>query len=52
LLLSFGNIEKIERKTLYAKISEQLGTEYHTAKISSVDEAQEVYKIILRLITT
>jgi hypothetical protein len=37
---------KMERKVLYAKISEKIGWKYHTAKIRSIEEARAVYKII------
>ncbi len=37
---------KMGRKEIYAKISERVGWKYHTAKIRSVEEAREVYKIV------
>lgn len=40
---------RISRPHLYAKISEELGHEYHTANIRSVEDARDVYKIICRI---
>lgn len=37
------------RKEIYKIISEALGYEYHTAKIRSIKEAREVYKIVFKL---
>lgn len=37
---------KMSRKALYAKLTEKLGWSYHTAKIRSVEEARNVYKIV------
>ena len=37
---------KMKRKEVYAFISEKCGWKYHTAKIRSIEEAREVYKII------
>lgn len=37
---------KIKRKELYKEISEKIGWPYHTAKIRSVEEAREIYKIV------
>lgn len=37
---------RLERKHVYARLSERLGWTYHTAKIRSVEEAREVYKIV------
>jgi len=41
---------RISRKSLYAQISDKLGYPYHTAEIRSVEEAREIYKIILEII--
>lgn len=37
---------RIDRKTLYAAITEHLGWTYHTAKIRSIDEARKVYRFV------
>jgi len=37
---------RVDRKTLYAAISEHLGWTYHTAKIRSIDEARKVYRFV------
>lgn len=37
---------KMSRKDLYAEISERIGWAYHTAKIRSVEESREVYRIV------
>lgn len=37
------------RNELYALISEEIGWNYHTAKIRSVEEGRKVYRIIKRL---
>lgn len=37
---------KIKRKELYKEISEKIGWSYHTAKIRSVEEAREIYRIV------
>ncbi|MCP4400280.1 MAG: hypothetical protein GY801_23605 [bacterium] len=37
---------RIDRKILYAEISEHLGWTYHTAKIRSIDEARKVYRFV------
>lgn len=37
---------KMERKEVYRYISEKIGWSYHTAKIRSVEEAREIYKIV------
>jgi len=36
---------KMKRKELYGELTKRLGWSYHTAKIRSVEEAREVYKI-------
>jgi len=40
---------KFGRKVLYAKISEHLGREYHTAWIKDIDEARNIYIFIKSL---
>jgi hypothetical protein len=40
----------MDRKEVYAKISEKIGWKYHTAKIRSVEEAGQAYKIVCGLI--
>ncbi len=37
---------RVDRKTLYAAISEHLGWSYHTAKIRNIDEARRIYKFV------
>jgi len=37
---------KMGRRELYKAISGRLGWKYHTAKIRSVEEAREVYRVI------
>ncbi|MDY6990680.1 MAG: zinc-finger-containing protein [Thermodesulfobacteriota bacterium] len=37
---------RVDRKTLYAAISEHLGWTYHTAKIRSIDEARKVWRFV------
>lgn len=34
------------RKEIYAKISEKIGREYHTAQIRTIEEARNIYKIV------
>lgn len=41
----------VDRKALYAAISEALGWEYHTAKIRSVEEARSAYRAARAAIT-
>lgn len=41
--------KRIGRKALYAMLTERLGWTYHTAKIRSVDEARQVYRIVKEL---
>lgn len=42
----------MKRKDLYAAISERVGWKYHTAKIRSVDEAREVYRVVRAMAQT
>lgn len=37
---------RVNRKTLYAAISEHIGWTYHTAKIRNIDEARRIYKFV------
>ncbi len=37
---------RVDRKTLYAAISEHLGWKFHTAKIRSIEDARKVYRFI------
>jgi len=39
-----------KRGALYAKITNKLGYQYHTAEIRSVDEARKIYKIAKEII--
>lgn len=41
---------RISRRALYAKISEALGYEYHTAEIKTMEEAHAVYRIAKSII--
>lgn len=43
---------KMNRKDIYAVLSEKTGRQYHTAKIRSVEEAREVYAHIKDIIKT
>jgi hypothetical protein len=36
---------RVKRGTLYRMLSAELGYEYHTAEIKSVDEARRVYRV-------
>ena len=36
---------KMTRKELYKKLSDGLGWKYHTAKIKSIEEARQVYRL-------
>lgn len=38
-----------ERDRLYQKISDRIGWSYHTAKIRTIEEARQIYKIIKEL---
>lgn len=40
---------KIGRKKLYAKISNKIGKEYHTAELRTISEAMAVRKIVLEI---
>lgn len=46
LLDSFWKSGKITRKAIYKKLSDELGWEYHTAKIRSIKDAKVVYKLL------
>lgn len=37
---------KGERKSIYKKLSEKLGYEYHTGNIRSYEEGMEIFKIV------
>lgn len=37
---------EMRRKQLYAILSERLGWSYHTAKIRSIEEARQVYRLV------
>lgn len=41
--------KKMRRDSLYGILSARMGKEYHTAEIRSVEEAREVYKVILEI---
>jgi len=49
LIDPFWKSGRIARKTLYSAISNRLGYEYHTAEISSIEEARRVYRIAKNL---
>ena len=36
----------LQRKQIYAYLTEKLGWEYHTAKIRTIEEAREVYRLV------
>lgn len=38
---------RFKRSDLYGILSEKLGWKYHTAKIRSIEEARDIYRIIL-----
>lgn len=38
---------KIKRNTLYKRLSDQLGWNYHTAQLRSMDDARAVYRMVL-----
>ena len=40
---------KFNRKELYAKITDKFGWRYHTAKIRSVEEAEDIFNFIKRI---
>ena len=40
----------IRRHVLYKLISKELGYEYHTAEIKTIEEARKIYHIIMKLI--
>jgi hypothetical protein len=40
---------KMKRKDLYKKISQEIGWEYHTAKIRSADEAEKIITILKKI---
>lgn len=37
---------KISRKQVYKQLSERLGWTYHTAKIRSIEEARDIYRLV------
>ncbi len=39
----------ISRKDLYAIISNFIGWEFHTAKIKSIEEARDIYRLLIKL---
>ena len=40
---------KIKRKVLYQRLSDELGAEYHTSEIRSVDEANRVCRVLQQI---
>ena len=40
---------KINRKQLYKKISDSMVWKYHTAKIRSIEEARQIYRLVLNI---
>lgn len=42
----------MDRKTLYAKLTDKLGRQYHTADIRSLEEARLIYKEVKLIATT
>ena len=49
LLDSLWKTGKIRRKELYARLSKELGYEYHTANIRDIGEARKIYKLVKRI---
>jgi hypothetical protein len=43
---------RMTRRAIYKAISEAIGREFHTAKIRSVEDAREVYRVAKRVIQT
>jgi len=43
---------KVDRKTIYARLTDVLGKQYHTAEIKSIEEARIVYKTVKDLAAT
>jgi hypothetical protein len=41
--------DKRKRKELYVLISEKIGWKYHTANLRDIEEAREVYRIIINI---
>lgn len=37
---------RMPRKAIYAKLTEALGWEYHTARLRTIDEARTVYRLV------
>lgn len=40
---------KMSRKHIYARLTELLGRQYHTAELRSVDEANSIYQCLLQI---
>ena len=40
---------RYKRSQIYKIISDKIGRKYHTANIRSIEEAREVYRIIMRI---
>ena len=51
LLDSVWKSGKIKRSEIYKRLSDELGWEYHTARLQSVGEARKAYRIIQRLVS-
>lgn len=41
--------KKIKRGKIYDKISKEIGYQYHTAEIKTIEEARKIYRIVLEL---
>jgi len=42
--------DKAKRKALYARLSDELGWNYHTSKIRNIEEAERVYQAATAII--
>lgn len=43
---------KMKRVEVYAALTDKLGWHYHTAKIRSIEEARQVYRLVLEIAET
>ncbi len=41
--------EGMSRKAIYQRLSEELGWKYHTAKLRNIEEAREVYRLVMEI---
>ncbi len=40
---------RMKRRPLYAEVSKRVGWRYHTAKIKTIEEAREIYRVVREL---